>query len=135
MADIIYNSCRQRMLAGTIDWVNDNIKAVLVSAAYTVDLAHSFYSDLTGIVSGPIAVGSNVTRLITSDGAASAPNITFTAVSGNTIIALVIFSDTGTPSTSPLWVYLDSANGLPFSPIGEDIPVRWSTGVNKIFRP
>ena len=60
--------------------------------------------------------------------------MTFTSVSGASIEAIVIYSDTGTESTSPLIAYIDTATGLPITPNGGDIIVTWDNGTNKIFK-
>nr|WP_201787713.1 hypothetical protein [Mycobacteroides immunogenum] len=59
---------------------------------------------------------------------------TFSAVSGASVEAMVIYKDTGTVGTSPLIAYIDTATGLPVSPNGGDINIAWDTGTNKIFK-
>ncbi|MNC44515.1 hypothetical protein D3C75_934250 [compost metagenome] len=60
--------------------------------------------------------------------------MTFTAVTGASIEAIVIYADTGTESTSPLIAFIDTATGLPITPNGGDIIVTWDNGTNKIFK-
>jgi len=134
MANTLYDSCRQRFLEAQINWMTDTIKVVLVSSAgYSPNI--SVHQTL-----GDIPVSSRVTSPVTLvgkstvGGAADAADITFTSVSGATINAIVIYSDTGTESTSPLIAYIDTATGLPITPNGGDIIVTWDNGVNKIFR-
>lgn len=56
-----------------------------------------------------------------------AADVTFSAVSGNSVEALVIYKDTGTPSTSPLIAYIDTvSSGLPVTPNGGSISVTWN---------
>jgi len=63
-----------------------------------------------------------------------AADITFTAVtSGSTAKAIVIWKDTGTPSTSPLLVYIDTITGFPLATNGGDITIVWDNGTYKIF--
>ena len=61
-------------------------------------------------------------------------NITFSAVTGATAGAIVIFIDSGVDTTSNLVAYIDTATGLPVTPNGGDITVTWDTGANKIFK-
>lgn len=67
-------------------------------------------------------------------GVADAADITFTAVSGATVEALIIYKDTGVSSTSNLIAYIDSATGLPATPNGGDITVTWDNSANRIFK-
>ena len=60
--------------------------------------------------------------------------MTFTDVTGASIEAIIIYSDTGTEATSPLIAYIDTATGLPITPNGGDIIVTWDNGANKIFK-
>ncbi len=47
-----YNSGKRDILDGTIDLVNDTIKAVLVTSSYTPDADHAFASSLSNELSG-----------------------------------------------------------------------------------
>jgi hypothetical protein len=133
MANALFDKGRESFLKGEIDWSTDTIKAVLVdTGTYTVDLVnHQFYSDLTGVVGSASAAFTTKT---TTAGVADADNLTFTAVSGATAEALVIYQDTGTTTTSRLIAYIDTATGLPVTPNGGDITVSWDNGSNKIFK-
>lgn len=60
------------------------------------------------------------------------PAPAFAAVSGATVESLVFFKDTGTPSTSNLLWYFDTATGLPLTPNGGDVNVTFSgSGISK----
>jgi hypothetical protein len=49
--------------------------------------------------------------------------------------AIVLYIDSGTPSTSPLIAYLDNTNysGLPFTPTGTNVTLSFSPTGNLIF--
>ena len=65
--------------------------------------------------------------LVFTNGVFDAADITFTAVTGNTVEAIVVFLDTGTPANDLLICYIDSASsGLPVTPNGGDVNVVWS---------
>lgn len=134
MANALFDKGREGFLTGAINWTSDNIKAVLVdTGSYTVDLANHDYLD--DIPSGArIATSSNLSSKTATAGVADAANITFTAVSGASIEALVLYKDTGTPSSSRLIAYIDTATGLPVTPNGGDLNIDWSNGSNKIFK-
>lgn len=131
----LYDKSRQRFLEGLFNWNTDTIKATLVTNGYTLNTSvHEFYTDIT-----PAAVVSGATVTLTSKattgGAADAADVTFTAVPAGTVVdAIILWKDTGTPSTSPLIAYLGNATGLPITGNGGDIIVVWDNGVNKIFR-
>lgn len=134
MANALYDLARQAFLDGDIDWSANNIKAVLVdTGAYTVNLAtHDFLDD---IASGArIATSGNLAGKTSTAGVADANDVTFTAVSGATVEAVVLYVDTGVASTSRLICYIDTATGLPVTPNGGDITVTWDNGSNRIFK-
>jgi phage tail sheath gpL-like len=134
MANALYAKGRESFLKGEISWSADNIKTVLVdTATYSVDLAnHQFLSDIPA--GERVATSANLTNKTTVAGVADADDVTYTAVSGDQSEALVIYQDTGTPSTSRLIAYIDSATGLPVTPNGGDIQVQWDNGASKIFK-
>lgn len=130
MANTLYDSARQRFLEAQINWMTDTIKVVLVSTSgYTPQTAvHQYLADIP--VSARIAGPVTLTAKATTGGAADAADVTFTSVTGNTINAIVIYSDSGTEATSPLIAYIDTATGLPITPNGGDITPR-SIAANK----
>lgn len=133
MANILYDSARQGFLEGSFNWLNDNVKAILVSSGYTVNASsHSTFQDVTPAarVTSPILLDSKTTN----GGAADAADITFENVTGAQVRAIVLYVDSGTENTSPLIAYLDTATGLPITPNGGDIIVTWDNGANKIFK-
>ena len=134
MANSLYDKGRQKFLEGSLVWLTDNIKIVLVdNGQYTVNLAtHEFLSD---IASGArTATSGNFASKTSTAGVADAADITFTAVTGVQSESLVIYKDTGTASTSPLIAYIDTATGLPVTPNGGDINVVFDNGANRIFK-
>lgn len=136
MANTLYDKGRQRFLEGQFNWSTDTIKCILVdTGAYTPNFSvHEFLSDIPSSARIGTTSGVALTSKTTTGGAADAADITFSAVTGASIEALVLFSDTGTESTSPLIAYIDTATGLPITPNGGDIIVTWDNGANKIFK-
>ncbi|QLI49443.1 hypothetical protein vBPaeMUSP18_21 [Pseudomonas phage vB_PaeM_USP_18] len=134
MANTLYDFARQRFLEAQINWLTDTMKVILVdTGSYTPQTAvHQYLSDIptSARIAGPVTLTSKTT----TGGAADAADVTFTSVTGPSIEAIVIFSDTGTESTSPLVAFIDTATGLPITPNGGDIIVTWDNGVNKIFK-
>lgn len=134
MANTLYDFARQRFLEAQINWMTDVIKVILVdTGAYTPQTSvHQYLSDIptSARIAGPVTM----TGKATTGGAADANDVTFTAVSGASIEAIIIYIDSGTEATSPLIAFIDTATGLPITPNGGDIIVTWDNGTNKIFK-
>ena len=131
MANTLFDFARQRFLEAQIHWINDTIKVYLIDTGnYTPQTAtHQYLSDISGSarVAGPVTL----TGKSTTGGAADAADVTFTSVSGPSIEAILIYSDTGNESTSPLIAWIDTATGLPITPNGGDITPRCREAANK----
>ena len=134
MANALYGKGREKFLSGSISWSSDNIRVALVdTASYTVAIdTHEFLSDVPG--GARVATSGNLTSKTVTLGVADAANVTFGTVTGASVEAIVIWKDTGTPSTSPLIAYIDTATNLPITPNGGDITVAWDSGANRIFK-
>jgi hypothetical protein len=133
MANEIYPKWKQRSMESGVPLGDNNVRAYLIdTGVYTYSDSHTFVSDLgSGIVGSQSGTFQNKTF---TDGIFDADNINFTAVTGNSAEALVIFIDTGNASTSRLVAYLDTGfTGLPITPNGDDIPVVWpADGIFKL---
>jgi hypothetical protein len=125
MASVLYPKFKEALLQGTYNLSSAVVRAVLIdTGTYTYDAAHNFYDDLAGVVG--TESGAFASKTFTN-GTFSAANITFSAVTGATVEAIVLFVDTGTAGTDALIAYIDSASsGLPVTPNGGDIAVTWS---------
>jgi hypothetical protein len=133
MANGFYQSGRQALLTGGLVWGTDDVRMILIDTAdYTVDLVN--HDNLDDI---PVAARVKVTALAgetASAGVADATDTTNTAVTGDSVEAIVLYKHTGTESTSTLIAYIDTATGLPVTPNGGDIVVQWDNGAAKVFR-
>lgn len=127
MANAIYPLYKQALLTGdtNIDIENGTVKVALVdTGTYTYSASHQFLTSLTGVVGTAQTLATNT---VTNGVFDSGTNPTFTAVSGATVEALVIYIDTGTAGTSRLVAYIDTGvTGLPVTPNGGDITVTWN---------
>lgn len=133
MANTLYDKARQRFLEGQFNWLTDTIKVLMVDKdAQSFVTTHEFLSDIA--TSARITTPVTLTGKTTAGGAADSADVTFSAVSGPSIEALVLYKDTGTEATSPLLAWIDTATGLPITPNGGDIIVTWDNGTNKIFK-
>jgi len=128
MANAIYPKWKQALMSGLGSATLDTtVRAYLIdTGVYTYSASHEFVSDLSGIVGSASGIFNNKTFV---DGIFDADNISFTAVTGNSAEAIVIFN----AFSSRLVAYLDTGfTGLPITPNGNDIPVVWSS--SGIFR-
>lgn len=124
MASAIYPAFKQALLNGSVDLTTAVVRAVLVdTGTYTYSASHDFYNDLSGVVGTESAAFASKTI---TNGVFDAADISFSAVTGNTVEAIVLFVDTGNVTTDRLICYLDSGTGLPVQPNGGDINLSWS---------
>lgn len=127
MANAIYPKYKEAILgaATNTNLLTGTVKTALVdTGVYTYNAAHEFLTSLTGVVgtAGTIGATKSVTNGLFDGG-----DVTYTAVTGNTAEALVIYIDTGTAGTSRLVAYLDTGvTNLPVTPNGGDITVTWN---------
>lgn len=128
MANALYPLWKEQLLQFT---ANNNLSAGTVKVAlidtgvYTYSAAHQFWSSASAASVGTPQTLSGKT--FTNGVFDSSTNPTFTAVTGNSVEALIIYIDTGTASTSPLVAYIDtSVTGLPVTPNGGDISITWN---------
>jgi hypothetical protein len=134
MANALYDKGREGFLDGSIDWDTDDIRLVLVDTAdYTVNLGtHDFLDDVAGAARVATS-GAFASKTVTA-GVADAADVTLSAVSGDPCEAVIIYKHTGADATARLIAYIDTATGLPVTPSGNDIIIRWDNGANKIFK-
>ena len=127
MANALYPLWKQQLLQFT---ANNNLSAGTVKVAlidtgtYTYSAAHQFW---TSASAASVGTPQTLTTKTFTNGVFDADNSTFTAVSGASVEALIIYIDTGTAGTSPLVAYIDtSVTGLPVTPNGGDITITWN---------
>ena len=138
MASILYNEGNQSIIDRDIDLAANTIKAMLVSSTYTPDKDDQFIdaggaSDavdarLSGTTDQTLAnkvIGKDTTNDFSYF---DADDVVFTAVTtGQTAVGVVIYKDTGTPTTSKLIAYLDITD-TPTN--GGDITINFATPAN-----
>lgn len=132
MANALYGKGKEKLLAGSINFGSDTIKAALVSSAYSPSLSTDEF--LTAISANVLNTAQTLASKTTTLGVVDAADVTFTAVSsGATAKAVVLYKDTGLASTSPLLAYIDTITGFPLATNGGDILIVWDAGAYKIF--
>lgn len=130
MANAVYPTYKKALLDGAADsaltgsGATGLYVALVDTGTYTYSAAHDFYSDLSGVV----GTDQEITTVTTTGGLIDGNNVTFTAVSGATVEALVLYrKNAGANTTWRLVAYIDtSVTGLPVTPNGGDISVTWN---------
>ena len=117
----VYPLAKQKFMTGALNLGSDTIKVVFLSASYTYNAAHEFYSDLTGIIGTASAA---LTAKTENGGVFDAADLLFPSVpAGSTITQIAGYKDTGSAGTSPLiWIH----QGLSQATNGGDIAVQWN---------
>jgi hypothetical protein len=132
----IYSKCKEALLGASINIPTDTIKVALVdTGVYTFSDTHQFYSSVS---SGVVGTPQTLANKSVTSGVFDADDTTFTAVTGATVEALVIYQDTGNPATSRLIAYIDNftVNGGagPYTPDSGNATINWDNGTSKIFK-
>lgn len=124
MANQLYPTGKAHLLglATKVDLIADTIKVLLIDTADEVyNGADEFHSNITG--AGIVATSGALAGKTVTAGTFDANDITITAVSGDTVEAVVLFKDTGVSGTSPLIAWFDVTT---FTPNGSDVTVTWN---------
>lgn len=143
MANSFYNAFLNGILgahATRVDLDADTIKMFLndngAASGAPDAAADDFYDDTSAGLIGTAYTLANKTVGTVAVGVFDNtvdPAPAFTAVSGATVEALIFFKDTGTPSTSNLICWFDTATGLPLTPNGGDVNVTFNaSGIFKV---
>ena len=130
MANAIYPKYKEALLNNSADsaltgsGATGLYVALVDTGTYTYSSAHQFYSSLTGIV----GTDQEITSPTLVNGTVDGNDVTFTAVSGASVEALVLYrKNAGANTTWRLIAYIDtSVTGLPVTPNGGDITITWN---------
>ncbi len=131
MANAIYPLYKQSLLNGdsnsniSTDTATDGPFCALVdTGVYTYSAAHQYYSSLSGVV----GTDQRITGPTVTTGTFDGSDLTYTAVSGNSVEALVVYrKNSGANTTWRLVMYMDTGvTGLPVTPNGGNITVTWN---------
>ncbi len=130
MANAVYLEYKQSLLTADANTALTGTGATGLYAAlvdtgtYTYSSAHQFYSSLSGIVGTDQEIGS----VTTADGLVDGADVTFAAVTGASVEALVLYrKNAGANTTWRLVAYIDTGvTGLPVTPNGGNITITWN---------
>lgn len=138
MANAVYPKWAEQIMQGTASALLNGstttglFVALIDTGTYTYSASHEFYSSISAAIIGtPMEIGSKTYTAGVLDGA----DVTFSAVSGASVEALVLFvKNAGANTTWRLVEYVDtSVTGLPVTPNGGDIAITWNaSGIVKL---
>lgn len=131
MANALYPKWKEAIIQATANSAlngsgTTGVYAALVDTGlYTYSAAHEFYSSLAGVVGTDQEIGATKTY---TNGVLDGADLTYTAVSGATVEALVLYvKNAGANTTWRLVAYIDTGvTGLPVTPNGGNITVTWN---------
>jgi hypothetical protein len=119
-----------------INFPSANIKAALVTSAYTPDTSATgdeFLSTISGIGGAIVARSANLAGKTNVGGVLNCSNITFSLVPvGHVIKYVVLYKDTGSDASSLLILIDDTGQNLPTTTDGGDLVYQVSSGPNKL---
>lgn len=128
MANAIYPKYKEALISGSTDVAlsTGTVKVSLVdfqTQGTVYDPTHQYYSDISSFVIST----ATITNTTVTNGVFDGDDVSFIAVTGAESEALIIWIDTGTPTTSRLVAFLDTGvTGLPITPSGGNIDVEWN---------
>ena len=130
MANAIYPKYKEALLNASANSAitgsgTTGLYAALVdTGTYTYSSAHEFYSSLSGVV----GTDQEITTPTLTNGVVDGGDVTFSAVSGNSVEAIVIYrKNAGANTTWRLVAYIDTGQtGLPVTPNGGNITITWN---------
>ena len=131
MANAIYPLFKQEILKANANNALDSAEgatgvycALVDTGTYTYSAAHQFYSSLSGVV----GTDQEILTKTQTNGTFDGTDLTYTAVTGATVEALVLYrKNAGANTTWPLIAYIDTGvTGLPVTPNGGNITITWN---------
>jgi hypothetical protein len=134
MANAIYPKYKEALLNGAANsaltgtGTTGLYVALIDTGTYTYSAAHEFYSSLSGVV----GTDQEISSVTLTGGLIDGDDESWTAVSGATVEALVLYrKNAGANTTWRLVAYIDTGvTGLPVTPNGGNINVAWhATGI------
>ena len=133
MANALYPLWKQELLKTTnnanvalnsVEGATGVFCALVDTGTYIYSAAHQYYSSLSGVV----GTDQEVLTKTQVNGVFAGTNLTYTAVSGVSCEALVLYrKNAGANTTWALIAYIDTGvTGLPVTPNGGNITITWN---------
>lgn len=116
-----------------INFLTANIKALLVTSAYTPSPTDHFVAAIAAVSGAIVARSGNISGKSVTGGVLNCSNFTIPLVANGHVIKYVVFyKDTGSDATSPFFIVDDTGNNLPTTTDGADLQFQVSVAPNKL---
>ena len=130
MANVVYPKYKEALLnnsansALTGSGATGLYAALVDTGTYTYSAAHEFYSSLSGVV----GTDQEITSPTLTSGTVDGGDVTYTAVTGNSVEAIILYrKNAGANTTWRLVAYIDTGQtNLPVTPNGGNIAIAWN---------
>ncbi len=120
MANALYPSAKVLMETTGLGDASGTYKLAAVNASYVYSSAHDFFNDITNQVGSSVALSS----VTTTNGKFTSADVVFTDIPNTNVCnAVILYKDTGTPSTSSLVGYWDTGTNFPITSNGGSITI------------
>ena len=136
MANALYPKWKEELLKGTASALlnGSGTTGVYVSlvdtGVYTYGAAHVYFDEggANDVTDADVGTEQEITTKTYTNGVFDGDNVTYTAVSGASVEALVFFvKNAGAATTWRLVAYIDTGvTGLPVTPNGGNITITWN---------
>lgn len=129
MSNALYPKIKELALSSGMNLSNATVHIQAINLSnYSYSSAHQFFSSVpsNARIGSPVVLSNkNITNGVFTVDAATFSGL----VSAPAIGAFIIYISTGTDSTSPLVLYIDTATGLPVNSGATSGTVTWSSNV------
>lgn len=126
MANAVYPKAKAAMLSGAVNVVSSTVRIQMYDDDVVYDATDEFLSNVTGTALGTAV---EITAKDVTSGQFTGSIGSFTPPGGGTIIALIVFIDTGVASTSRVLAWIDTkADTTPISipTTGDPMLLHWT---------
>jgi len=130
----LYPKFKESLMKKEIDLLTDDIKLSLIDTGeYTYSSTDQFFDDIPS--AAIIGTSGNLSSKSVTDGVFDADDVLISGLTGApTIEAVLLWLDSGTPSTSRLIGFIDQGSGLPINAGAVAVSIVFDNGSDKIFK-
>ncbi len=133
MSNAWYPKGVEHFAQGDVNFLTANIKALLVTSAYTPAATDEFVSTIAAISGAIVSRSGNISGKTVTSGRLNCSNFTISLVPlGHVIKYVVFYKDTGVDATSLVLFVDDTGNNLQTTTDGADLQFQVSTAPNKL---
>lgn len=125
MAAHVYPEGLRAIMDGTVDLDTADIRAMLVDATYTYNVAHDFLDDVVAgnRVGTAQALASKAIITNGNSRALDAADTTWVGLTGDAVVAVILYVHNASDAAARLIAFID---GIAILPDGSDVTLRWN---------